>query len=508
MTSKLVVNTIEADTGISSVSFASSISMSSTSKFHFSDAGIDIGADTNINRPATGVLGFNINSSEKARIDSSGRVLIGTTTEGAAAADDLTIASSGHTGITIRAGSTSQSAIYMSDSTSGAAEYAGNIIYDHNDNHLRFATNATERLRIDSSGRIANNARVPSSFGSPNLLISGTDSTLTLMGDGSTNSSSFTGIKFRVAGASAGDYTKAGIFSRREGGYNDLSIIFALNTDANANSVAISDEKLRITSSGRLGLGTNNPDSLLHVYGASVGYVKIETGDGSTNPIIMHKNPDRTWHAGLRGDTGDSYVIRDASASPAANRLIINTSGAFGLNGTNYGTSGQVLTSQGSGSAVQWANVAAGITMMDQWSITNDNNKNNGEVINSHWERADYFFAQIGTGMSESSGIFTFPQTGIYLIMCQHQMNGGASYAGVGMELSTNSGSSYGGFSYGYQKMTGGGYHHLSIHGICDVTNASTHRFRLVAINAASTQYSGNTERLRNGVTFIRLGDT
>ena len=38
MTSKLVVNTIEADTGISSVSFASSISLSSTSVFHFGDA--------------------------------------------------------------------------------------------------------------------------------------------------------------------------------------------------------------------------------------------------------------------------------------------------------------------------------------------------------------------------------------------------------------------------------------------------------------------------------------
>ena len=34
MTSKLVVNTIEADTGISSVSFASIISLSSTSVFH------------------------------------------------------------------------------------------------------------------------------------------------------------------------------------------------------------------------------------------------------------------------------------------------------------------------------------------------------------------------------------------------------------------------------------------------------------------------------------------
>ena len=40
MTSKLVVNTIEADTGISSVSFASSISLSSTSIFHISNAGL------------------------------------------------------------------------------------------------------------------------------------------------------------------------------------------------------------------------------------------------------------------------------------------------------------------------------------------------------------------------------------------------------------------------------------------------------------------------------------
>jgi len=74
MTSKLVVNTIEADTGISSVSFASSISMSSTSKFHFSNAGIDIGADTNINRPAAGVLGFNISGAEKLRVDTNGHL--------------------------------------------------------------------------------------------------------------------------------------------------------------------------------------------------------------------------------------------------------------------------------------------------------------------------------------------------------------------------------------------------------------------------------------------------
>ena len=36
-------------------------------------------------------------------------------------------------------------------------------------------------------------------------------------------------------------------------------------------------------------------------------------------------------------------------------KLRIANSGAFGLNGTNYGTSGQVLTSQGSGSSPTWS---------------------------------------------------------------------------------------------------------------------------------------------------------
>ena len=74
MTSKLVVNSIEADTGISSVSFASSISLSSSSVFHLGDAGINIGADTNISRIGNGVLGFNINGTETARIDTNGNL--------------------------------------------------------------------------------------------------------------------------------------------------------------------------------------------------------------------------------------------------------------------------------------------------------------------------------------------------------------------------------------------------------------------------------------------------
>ena len=174
------------------------------------------------------------------------------------------------------------------------------------------------------------------------------------------------------------------------------------------------------------------------------------------------------------------------------------------------GTSGQAMVTDGSG-GLSFASMpsVAGITMMDQWRITSDNNKTNDQTIDSNWERTDTLFAQIGTGVSQSSGVFTFPQTGIYLLMCQHQMNGNASYAGIALQASSNSGGSYTALTQGYQNMsTVGGYHHVTIHAILDVTNASTFRVLLEAVNNNSTQYSGSTNYFRNGLTFIRIGDT
>tara|TARA_R100001463_G_scaffold136634_1_gene202669 strand:- start:2561 stop:4669 length:2109 start_codon:yes stop_codon:yes gene_type:complete len=90
----------------------------------------------------------------RARIDSSGRVMIGTTTEGEASADNLTIADSGNSGISIRSGTSSWGSIFFSDATSGTGELSGAIEYKHDDNYLRFRTNATERLRITSAGEL------------------------------------------------------------------------------------------------------------------------------------------------------------------------------------------------------------------------------------------------------------------------------------------------------------------------------------------------------------------
>ena len=117
-----------------------------------SNAGTTINNNAD-NRVITGSGTANtLNGESNVTIDGSGRLLIGTTTEGHAAGDNLTVADSGNSGITIRSGSSNVGVIYFSDGTSGAAEYRGAVQYRHDDNALAFYSNGGEKLRIDSSG--------------------------------------------------------------------------------------------------------------------------------------------------------------------------------------------------------------------------------------------------------------------------------------------------------------------------------------------------------------------
>ena len=66
----------------------------------------------------------------------------------------LALHSSGHTGLTLAAGTGSDSNIFFADGVSGDATYRGNIKYAHNGDSMRFSTAAEERLRINSDGKV------------------------------------------------------------------------------------------------------------------------------------------------------------------------------------------------------------------------------------------------------------------------------------------------------------------------------------------------------------------
>ena len=103
------------------------------------------------------------------------------------------------------------------------------------------------------------------------------------------------------------------------------------------NQTAINDSNMlfRINEDGKVGIGTTSPASNLHVYGATVSYLTIESGNGGYNPMIRSKNADRTWDFGTFGDLSDYFSIRDTTAGGTAWRLTIDTSGKVGIGTTS-----------------------------------------------------------------------------------------------------------------------------------------------------------------------------
>ena len=176
------------------------------------------------------------------------------------------------------------------------------------------------------------------------------------------------------------------------------------------------------------------------------------------------------------------------------------------------GSAGQVLQTDGNGN-LTFVN-PGGISFSQQWRLTsNKSTSSTSSDISANLEVVDSDgYGGLGGTMTQSSGVFTFPSTGIYLIMAKgsYSASGGSTSTYNEMDLhTTTDGASFNRAAIGWCYIASGGYGTAACDFVFNVTNTSTHKVKFRGASASSNAYlTGFTNDNQTHFTFIRLGDT
>ncbi len=320
--------TVSPSTGSAQIGLVSQDS--SLSEVLFGDA-----ADDNVGRVyydhASNFMSLWTNASEAMRIDSSGKVGIGVTNPSIyySNANNLVVGDTADTaGITIASGFNYDGYLAFADGTSGDAAYKGYIRYSHvSTNSMMFGTNSAERMRIDSSGNVG--------IGTSSLDVSGNGSDYVGLsvietsgsrrgfieiGD---NQNADTGgigdINFVGHYQNAGHKVMASIKSAADGstsGQRGANVKIFTKADGSSSLT----ERMRISSSGNVGIGTSNPSQVLHV------------ASTTSNPTGIGLSNSQRYYAIRSNDY--SLVFTDATVSQE--RMRIDSSGNLLVGTTTY----------------------------------------------------------------------------------------------------------------------------------------------------------------------------
>ena len=184
---------------------------------------------------------------------------------------------------------------------------------------------------------------------------------------------------------------------------------------------------------------------------------------------------------------------------------------ANGGTGLSSGTSGQFLKFTGSTTLASTA-VTEGITEADQWRVTSDFTP--AGTVTANWERNDTNFDKLGTGMSESSGVFTFPSTGIWEVTWDVTLkhNGSSRELQTRIQMTTNN-SSYSNIaengSFVQQTDSNTTYAHGNANAIVDISDTTNRKVKFYFNNTGSVgNVDGSSGENKTWATFTRLGDT
>ncbi len=222
----------------------------------------------------------------------------------------------------------------------------------------------------------------------------------------------------------------------------------------------------------------------------------IQAGKLSSNAVTTAKIEDNAVTlAKMAGGTDGNLITYDASGDPAY---------------VATGTATHLLTSNGAGAAPTFqAAPAGGLTAASQWRLTTDFT-GSADPIASNLEEVDapVGFGVLGSSMTESSGIFTFPSTGYWVVMFNASFLHRNQSTGRLNIYTTTDDSTYveatENYSHGYfcEDSAASSY----IFDVADTSQCKV-KFRIVVTDTAVTT-KGDTNKNETYMTFLRLADT
>jgi hypothetical protein len=309
--------------------------------------------------------------------------------------------------------------------------------------------------------------------------------------------------------------------------YSDRVVLDSLTASATAdytlqlnsvNFVPSSAESLTVSLNGII----QAPISSYTVSGSTLSFSSALTASDSIDFVIAERGITlQTPSAGSVNTTQlatdavtEAKIADDAVESEHLNDNII--SGQTELATAPADTDEFLVSDAGTLKRIDYSLIkGGGITVADQHRISASFVSSANGFITSNLEQVDdASFSNIGTAISQSSGVFTFPTTGIYLITAlgAFYQNSSNTHQYVGLEIYvTTNNSTYTRRAGSFGAILGTGEEANSYCSyMFDVTDTSTHKvkFYINQQNTTGVHIAGNTDRNLTHMTFIRLGDT
>ena len=242
------------------------------------------------------------------------------------------------------------------------------------------------------------------------------ESTLTYNGSGtleiSDNGSSYTltgpGVTKHEIGASASDNDL--VIQNNKGAGNITSNIIFKGSGSGGATVS---EKMRITT---YGVGINHDTSGAATNAALT--IKNRTNSSATRFNLVNSGSSQTESTQIYSQNNDLIFV-----TGAGDRLRINSNGALGMSGSNYGSSGEVLQSRGSGNTPTWATPASNSPAFQAYRSSDYNTSNGSEVVLDF----DQETFDTDSCYNFNNGRFTPTTSGYYIFYLNYYWSGSVS---------------------------------------------------------------------------------